>query len=138
EWLAHRTPGTPIPVDSQMHGQCQSAACRRHAAAEPRGTLGPGFKWRNRWLPTLHPAFSDADLYIPGALRATGKAADSAAWPLTSALGPVASHLPTGQLSSHALASPRYRRGTNRRDGGASRVDARRSGGLILAENGAS
>jgi hypothetical protein len=121
-----------------MHGLCQTAACRRHAAAEPRGTLRPGFGGRNPWLPTLHLALSDADLYIPGALRAAAKAPDSAARPLTSALGPVASLLPAGQLSSHPLASPRFRRGTSRRDGGASGVDARRSGGLILAENGAS
>jgi hypothetical protein len=64
-----------------------------------------------RGSPTLHLARSDADLYIPGALRAAGKALDSAAWPLTSALGPVASLLPAGQLSSHPLASPPFCRG---------------------------
>jgi hypothetical protein len=39
-------------------------------------------KGRNRWLPGLHLAPRDADLHICGALRAAGKAPDSAARPL--------------------------------------------------------
>jgi len=52
--------------------------------------------------------------------------------------GPVASLLPAGQPSAHPLAGPRFRRGTSRRDGGAIGVDFRRSGCLMLGEEGAS